>query len=395
MTALLQMPMAISEFPLNNCPPTLYLHPLVLKRQEVNVTNNTLLQIQFVPVSTLGQDIVVSASRTAERILESPVTVERISTAAIRNAPASSYYDIVQNIKGVDLTASSLTFKTPSTRGFNGSGNLRFNQRMDGMDNQAPGLNFSVGMVVGLSELDVESMELLPGASSALYGPGGMNGTLLINSKNPFKYQGLSLQVKQGVMHVDENTGMLRLFTTGTCGGLKPLVTNLRSRLHPNLLKRKTGWQPITAIIKDRPSVATIIPGTRETDPNYDGVNMYGDETTADIRRFSRVLPHRHHSWHLILILFPVHPLMYRVQVMLEKDVVDPETMNFKLGGALHYKITPTLEAIVMGYWGTGNTVYTGSDRYSLEKPKNGPVQIGIEQHQLVCTGLYNTGKCR
>ena len=90
------------------------------------------------------------------------------------------------------MTTSSLTFKTPSTRGFNGSGNLRFNQLVDGMDNQAPGLNFSVGGVIGLTELDVESMELLPGASSALYGPGGMNGTLLINSKNPFRYQGLS-----------------------------------------------------------------------------------------------------------------------------------------------------------------------------------------------------------
>lgn len=71
------------------------------------------------------------------------------------------------------------------------------------MDNQAPGLNFSVGSVIGLSELDVDNMELLPGASSALYGPGGMNGTVLINSKNPFKYQGLSFQIKQGINHVD------------------------------------------------------------------------------------------------------------------------------------------------------------------------------------------------
>ncbi|WP_163467846.1 hypothetical protein, partial [Klebsiella michiganensis] len=38
---------------------------------------------------------------------------------------------------------------------------------------------------------------------SALYGPGGTNGTVLINSKNPFKYQGLSFQIKTGVNHVD------------------------------------------------------------------------------------------------------------------------------------------------------------------------------------------------
>jgi hypothetical protein len=46
-------------------------------------------------------------------------------------------------------------------------------------------------------------MELLSGASSALYGSGGMNGTLLINSKNPFQYQGLSFNLKQGINHVD------------------------------------------------------------------------------------------------------------------------------------------------------------------------------------------------
>ena len=110
----------------------------------------------------------------------------------------------VANLKGVDITTSSFTFKTPSTRGFNGSGNLRFNQFVDGMDNTAPALNFSVGSIIGLTELDVDNMELLPGSSSALYGSGGMNGTLLITSKNPFKYQGFSAQVKEGVMHVDD-----------------------------------------------------------------------------------------------------------------------------------------------------------------------------------------------
>src|SRR5690606_27498476 len=155
----------------NNLPVTLVISSIGYELQEVTVTDASQpLNVSFVPSSSLGEEVVISASRVAERILESPVTVERVSAAAIRNAPAASFYDVVGNIKGVDLTTSSLTFKTPSTRGFNGSRNLRFNQLVDGMDNQAPGLNFSVGSVIGLTELDVESMELLPGASSALYG---------------------------------------------------------------------------------------------------------------------------------------------------------------------------------------------------------------------------------
>ena len=37
------------------------------------------------------------------------------------------------------------------------------------------------------------------------------------------------------------------------------------------------------------------------------------------------------------------------------------------MNGALHYKLTPATEASFSAYVGTGNTVYTGSDRYSLK----------------------------
>ncbi|MGZ5221581.1 MAG: carboxypeptidase-like regulatory domain-containing protein, partial [Chitinophagaceae bacterium] len=194
----------VFKLTVNKTPVVLVISSVGYETQELNATSaGADLAIDFIPASSLGQEVVISASRLPERILESPVSIERVSAATIRSAPASSYYDIVSILKGVDVIASSLTFKTPTTRGFAGSGSTRFNQIVDGMDNQAPGLNFSVGSVIGLTELDVESMELLPGASSALYGPGGMNGTLLINSKNPFKYQGLSFQVKTGMMHTD------------------------------------------------------------------------------------------------------------------------------------------------------------------------------------------------
>lgn len=169
---------------------------------KVNSIGETL--IDMIPSTSLQVGIVISSTRFPLRIVESPVSVELIGKKNITNAAATSYYDLAGSLKGVDLTTSSLTFKTISTRGFNGSGSTRVNQIVEGMDNQAPGLNFFVGNFAGLTELDVESMELLPGASSVLYGPGGMNGTVLINSKNPFKYQGLSIQGKQGIMNLDK-----------------------------------------------------------------------------------------------------------------------------------------------------------------------------------------------
>ena len=187
-------------------PLTLIISSVGFETQEVTVSSAAQpITVSFKPSNSLGQEVVVAASRVPQKILESPVSIERVSAASIRNSPATNFYDVITTLKGVDVTTSSLTFKTPTTRGFNSSGNTRFNQLVDGMDNQAPGLNFSVGAIIGLSELDVDNMELLSGASSALYGPGGMNGTLLMNSKNPFKYQGFSFVVKEGVMKVDKS----------------------------------------------------------------------------------------------------------------------------------------------------------------------------------------------
>jgi hypothetical protein len=143
-------------------PITLIISSIGYEMQEVVVSNaSQAVKTKLVPANTLGQEVVVAASRGAQRILESPVSIERVSAASIRNAPAANFYDVVSTLKGVDVTTSSLTFKTPTTRGFGGSGNVRFNQLVDGMDNQAPGLNFSVGAIVGLNELDIDNIELL------------------------------------------------------------------------------------------------------------------------------------------------------------------------------------------------------------------------------------------
>lgn len=215
-----------------NPPFTLVVSSIGFAEKEVEYTaSGKSIEVELQATYALGQDIVVAASRLPERILESPVTIERVNSTTIRNAPGSSYYDALGNLKGVDVTTSSYTFKTVSTRGFNGSGNLRFNQLVDGMDNGAPALNFSVGNVIGLTELDVDNMELLSGASSALYSSGGLNGTLLITSKDPFKYQGVSFQVKQGVMHINDSRHSASPFYDWSLRWGKKCLTNLLSSL--------------------------------------------------------------------------------------------------------------------------------------------------------------------
>lgn len=348
-------------------PVTLIVSSIGYEQQTVIVKNaSDMVNVIMEPASTLGQEVVIAATRTPSRILESPVTIERISSANIRNTPAVSYYDMIGKLKGVDVVTSSLTFSTPSTRGFNGSGSTRVNQIVDGMDNQAPGLNFSVGSVVGLTELDVESVELLPGASSALYGPGGMNGAIIINSKDPFKYQGLSFQVKTGIMNIDNADRKASPYYNWSLRWAKKISDKFAFKVGTELVQAKD-W--VANDYRDYDRLATtgaVKNGTRETDPNYDGINVYGDETTADIKSnvltpLAQAAPFYAPYVNALPSSIPVSRTGYA-----EKDVVNPNTVNFKLSGAVSYKLTSNTSLNAEGYWGTGNTVYTGSDRYSL-----------------------------
>jgi outer membrane receptor protein involved in Fe transport len=285
---------------------------------------------------------------------------------------------MIGKLKGVDMVTASLTFVSPSTRGFNSSGNLRLNQIVDGMDNQAPGLNFPVGTIVGLSGIDVASVELLPGASSALYGPGGMNGAIIITSKDPFRYQGLSFEMKTGIMNINNNDRKPSPYYNWSLRWAKKVSDKFAFKVGAELIQAKD-W--VANDYRDYNRLGTlggIKAGTRETDPNYDGINVYGDETTADIRSnvlnpIAQAAPFYAPYINSLPSSMPVSRTGYE-----EKDIINPNTINYKMIGEVSYKLTQRTSLNAEGYWGTGNSVYTGSDRYSLLDLKIGQYKVEL-----------------
>lgn len=127
--------------------------------QEIDVTNATnAINVALTEQTIMGQEVVVAASRVEESVLQSPVTIEKMDLRAIRETPAASFYDGLANMKGVDMATQGLLFKSINMRGFGATGNPRTVQLIDGMDNAAPGLNFPTDNIVGMPELDVESV---------------------------------------------------------------------------------------------------------------------------------------------------------------------------------------------------------------------------------------------
>ena len=395
------------------------------------------LEIKMESQSILGQEVVVAASRTPERILESPVSIERFGLAAIRETAAVSFYDALNNLKGVEMSAQSLTFKSINTRGFNSNGNTRFNQYIDGMDNQAPGLNFSVGNIIGISELDLDNVELLPGASSALYGAGGISGTMLMSSKDPYTTQGVSFSIKNGLSHVSDPLQPAAPFKEA---GVRVAKAWNKFAFKTTLsFLEADDWQAANYSNFDRTS-RTVKSGDRNSDPNFDGVNVYGDEVNSNMRNIANSVQSATNAGvaaatggaipNVIGMInaslppnatpaqiggflgnFPaalrptiqnVLPFNFGLRAGLipdqmvsrtgynEQNLVDYNAKSIKTSTSLHYKLSNTVQAVLQANWGTGTTVYTGSDRYSIRNFSIGQYKLEVKGQDFMVRG-YTT----
>lgn len=322
--------------------------------------NNQNLSITLTEQSTALDEIVISASRTPERIFESPVSVERFGIKDIQNTTAESFYGGLQNLKGVDINTNSLTFQSINTRGFATFANVRFMQLVDGMDNTAPGLNFVLGNLVGMNELDVQSVEILPGASSALYGAGAFNGILFMRSKSPFDFQGISSYFKTGI-------------TSQEAAGDNPYYDFGIRAAHAfsDKLAIKTSFSYLQG--EDWHAVRTDDvnnPGADRSNPGYNGLNVYGDEVATTLN-FNSIaasvgLPSTEFGSAF------VSRTGYN-----ERDLANYNAQSVKADWSMHYRpFANDLELIYNGRIGRGTTIYQGANRYAVQGFK-------MQQHKL------------
>jgi iron complex outermembrane recepter protein len=384
----------------NDAPPlTLVVSLVGYKSAEVSITNAATsgLTIELEEQTILAQEIVVSASRVEESILESPVSIEKMDIIAVQNTPSDNYYKSIGNLKGVDVATSSINFQIINTRGFGSTGNTRFVQLTDGMDTQAPALNFPIGNLNGPSELDVESVELIPGASSALYGPNAFNGILLVNSKNPFEYQGLSAFAKAGVNHVGKDAdyeGGPSPVWEGSIRYAKAFNNKFAFKLNASYMQAHD-WHGNSAY--DREIART--PAEFAFNPGADLLHYMGDEASINIAilRLSRTTDPADPGWETLATSgigvfspgttaweyaqnnwLPSH--IVSITPFAEEHVVDYNAKNLKLNGGLFYRVSDKAEVSYLYNGGFGTSVYTGAQRYSLKN-------FSIGQHRLQLRG--------
>ena len=309
-------------------------------------------------------EVVISASRTPERIFESPVTVERFGLKEIKNTASADFYDGLENLKGVDINTNSLTFKAINTRGFATFANTRFMQLVDGMDNSTPALNFPIGNLVGMIETDVQSVELLPGASSALYGANAFNGILFMTSKSPFDHTGISGYYKQGITSQEaagDNT-----YTDFGIRAAHKFSDKFAGKVNFGYLKG-TDWAATSELDK-------FVSGRTRAHYGYDGINVYGDEVSTNIRAASGLA---------IVPDVEVTRTGYN-----ERDLTDYNAESVKADWGLYYRPwADDFEISYQGKIGTGSTIYQGTNRYNIDNFKQQQHKIEVRNKNFFVRG--------
>ena len=352
-------------------PTILSISYLGYKSLEIEVNSQNPKAIKLFADSKNLKEVKVVDSRITQKQKEAALTVESLDMIAIKETPSANFYDGLGALKGVDITAASLGFKVINTRGFNSTSPVRSLQIIDGVDNQSPGLNFSLGNFLGSSELDIQRVEIIQGASSAYYGPNAFNGVISMETRNPFMQPGLSIQYKFGSRNLFENSVRL--------------AEKFQNSKGEDVFAFKINVSYMQAHDWEADNMAAVDGTTSADNPGgYDAINRYGDEDTDgnlnDVRD----------NFNLNYFTHPGLGKFHRTGYM-EKDIVDYNTKNFKAQSSLHFMLTPKTELIYALNYSTGTTVYQGDNRFSLKNIQFWQNKLELKQKDKFFIRAYRT----
>ena len=333
------------------------------------------LQIALSTQTVLGNELVVTASRLPESILKSPVAIDKLDIRAIRETASPSFYDALENVKGVQMTTSSLTFKVPNTRGFNIPNNFRFMQLVDGVDMQAATLGVPLGNAIGPTELDIASVEITPGAASALYGMNAINGMANLLTKSPFTSQGLSVYQKTGVNHVDGKDHDPAILTETAVRYAKAFGRHWAIKANFGYMKG-TDWRSNTRLDQNPNNLNSANPNfpglNGDANTAFDGWNKYGDDALAGSNLVS--------ISGLNIDGKANQTLRVARTGYWETDLVSPTVSNRKIDASVHFRPTERLEVSYTYRRGTMDGVFQRGNKVRLEN-------VLVQNHHLEIKG--------
>ena len=168
--------------------------------QEVQVRSGQTLNVDITLEATtfMSDELVVTGSRRPEKLLESPITIERVSAEDIEYSAGSTFLSSLSNLKGVNYTNAGMNTQLISARGFNSNFNTRMLFLIDGRLATLGGTGLPQGNFLPSSKIDLKNIEVILGPAAALYGPNSGSGVINVATKDPWDQSGVTIETRAG-----------------------------------------------------------------------------------------------------------------------------------------------------------------------------------------------------
>ena len=156
---------------------------------------------------TYAETVVVTASRTEEKLVNAPASVSVVPRAQIESSPASTIAEVLQGVVGVNVFRSSareLNVASRQPAAALGTGQLVL---LDGrVVNNGSGGMYWDQLPVDLDE--IEQIEIVHGPASVVWGSNALSGVINLRTRSPREIQGLRFMA--GIGEAGERTGGVR-----------------------------------------------------------------------------------------------------------------------------------------------------------------------------------------
>jgi outer membrane receptor for ferrienterochelin and colicins len=165
----------------------------------VTITNTAIADAALVVDSRMGNEVVISASRRAEKIVNAPASIQVIGKKELEQFTGSNTFELLSKVQGVETVRIGVDGINVNARGLNNAFNNKVFHMIDGRNSMsAISTSLLLGNNSSANKDDIERMEILLGPQTALYGPNVHNVLVNVITKDPRKYPGTTVALSAG-----------------------------------------------------------------------------------------------------------------------------------------------------------------------------------------------------
>jgi iron complex outermembrane receptor protein len=221
------------------------------------------------------ETVVVSASKTEEKLINAPATMSVITSQTLQNAPTLNFADVLRSVPGLNVTQVSARDINITNRGATGTLATGQLATLDGRSLYQDFFGFVMWDFLPVNFNEIKQIEVIRGPASAVWGANALYGVVNVITKSPREMQGTSVSVGLGTFDREVNgdgadAGSLVYFS-GTHA--QALNDRWSFKLSGGGYSQDAMPRP-TGIIPGSPGAGTSYPpyrNTGTTQPKFDG----------------------------------------------------------------------------------------------------------------------------